>query len=785
MRSELLLFCAVPLCCGAPLYAASYDADLARAFGKQAGSAVVLEVTTGNLLGGFRFDLARTRKAAPGSTLKPFTWLAWSGAHKGAAIPRIGCLRKLSVGGRNFDCAHPDAGIPLGPQEALAYSCNSFFDQLHFAAPPSFLQRYGFTAYAAQYLTLGAIGEEGIKVTPLELARAYRALALEARKGTLDGQVAIGLKGAVEYGSGQLAGVKGLGVAGKTGTTIGPGGAYTHAWFAGWAPAARPEIVVVVFLEQGRGAANAAPVAQAAFHSWQRERTGAPGFAESPAVSRSSAVAGRVSLAPGGKIRVALYSELRPESLNVNGKTVSAAELRKPLRVSLPALSAAGAKAVRVPAVVELSERGGRVQAIAEMQLEDYVYYTMSGESYSMRGREALRAMAIAVRTFAVKNRGRHAAQGYDYCDTTHCQDLRFKEPPTAIAEAVEETEAEMVWFEGRLAEVFYHQHCGGVTASARAVWGARTAPYLISQTDDACVARKRGAWSSVIPKDAAARALGVESLDQLRVLGRSQSGRVAALQTATRRIEASDFRFVLGRAFGWNSVKSTLFQLSDRGESLHLEGYGSGHGVGMCQTGAEVRAERGATARQILGFYFPGTAVGVSAQGMPWTVMGGERVELWSTRPGDDKPVVALADRMLTQAERLSGGAVGQRPRVRVYPTVQLYRDATGQAGTVAAATRGMVVRMQPAEVLHARGALESTLLHEFTHVALEARAKPGLPAWFLEGLTLALTHTAGARSYEATQKRVEELFVRYGKSVVMGWLEKGLPAGVATGGR
>ena len=760
MKPGLILLCAAPLCAG------PYDMELARAFGRQAGSAVVLDVQSGQVLGGFHLDEARTRKAAPGSTLKPFTWLAWVEEHRGSAIPRMPCRRKLSVNGRAFDCAHPDAGIPLGPAEAIAYSCNSFFDQLRFAPPPSFLRRYGLTGYAAHNLTLGAIGEEGIRVTAMELAQAYRMLALEARRRSLDGQAANGLKGAVAYGSGQLAGVKGLEVAGKTGTTTGPGGAYTHAWFAGFAPAAKPEIVVVVFLEQGRGAANAAPLAEAAFHAFRG------GSVPAGAFSGNSS---------GAMVRVALYAEQKPVSLMVNGKVMTPAELLKPVRLASPLLSAPGTKTVRVPAAVTLSAKGGHVSAIADLRLEDYVYYTLSGESHSMKQREALRAMAIAARTFAVKNRGRHAAQGYDFCDTTHCQDLRFQTPPRAIAEAVEDTEAELVWYEGRPAEVFYHQHCGGVTASARTVWGAHRTPYLVSQTDDACIARRRGAWSSTVSKAEAARALGVGSLDHLRVESRTPSGRVNRLQTDSRRIEASDFRFILGRAFGWTTVPSTLFQVFDDGDTLRLQGYGSGHGVGLCQIGAEVRGERGATARQILAFYFPGTAAGVSAQGIAWTRMGGERVELWSTRPSEDKALVPLADRLLQRAEGLAGAALAARPRVRVYPTIELYRDATGQAGTVAAATRGSVVRMQPAGVLQSRGALESTLLHEFTHVALESRARPGLPAWFLEGLTLALTRTAGTRSYEAAQKRVEDLMVRHGRAAVMGWLEQGLPAAVA----
>jgi cell division protein FtsI/penicillin-binding protein 2 len=111
-----------------------------------------------------------------------------------------------------------------------------------------------------------SVGEEGIKVTPLGLAEAYRSLARPLRNAqTTTPELRLVLKGlqaVVKSGTGQAASSKSVQVAGKTGTFGG------HAWFAGFAPAESPEMVVVVFLERGTGGADAAPIAGRIFDAY-------------------------------------------------------------------------------------------------------------------------------------------------------------------------------------------------------------------------------------------------------------------------------------------------------------------------------------------------------------------------------------------------------------------------------------------------------------------------------------------------------------------------------------
>jgi cell division protein FtsI/penicillin-binding protein 2 len=80
-----------------------------------------------------------------------------------------------------------------------------------------------------------------------------------------------GLAGATGYGLAQLAQTKSRKVAGKTGTASNPGDATTHGWFAGFAPAESPQIVVVVYVERGRGGVEAATIAHRIFESWESE----------------------------------------------------------------------------------------------------------------------------------------------------------------------------------------------------------------------------------------------------------------------------------------------------------------------------------------------------------------------------------------------------------------------------------------------------------------------------------------------------------------------------------
>jgi stage II sporulation protein D len=262
-------------------------------------------------------------------------------------------------------------------------------------------------------------------------------------------------------------------------------------------------------------------------------------------------------------------------------------------------------------------------------------------------------------------------------------------------------------------------------------------------------------------------------------------------------RVSASALRFALGRAFGWNTVQSERYE-------IHwpvFEGTGSGHGVGLCQRGAEQMGAAGRSYREILAFYFPGAALGITGRGLTWQRLGGERVALFTTQPLLDGAVLALAERELrAAAERLRAEAPNG-VEIRLYPDLDSFRNVTGEPGWVAARTDGRRIHLQPVEVLRSHGALESTVRHEMLHVVVESQAAAGLPVWFREGLVEYLAgagkHASGAesdqtdremrqrgspaearRAYEQAADRVAGLVARYGETVVAGWVRSGLPA-------
>lgn len=228
---------------------------------------LVADAGSGRILT-MRGDDAANRRVAPGSTIKPF--VVWALLEEGTVPPTMQCERKVRLQGRNLDCSHPELAAPLDARAALAYSCNSYFTRVTRLIPPAKLaarlRSYGFEADDAQThgeAALQGIGEAAVWTTPKALLACYRRLA----NAPVPKMIREGLEAAVEYGSGQWAAAPGIGVAGKTGTTANSARTSTHAWFAGFAPSRQAEIVVVVFVERGRGASNAAPLAGEAFRA--------------------------------------------------------------------------------------------------------------------------------------------------------------------------------------------------------------------------------------------------------------------------------------------------------------------------------------------------------------------------------------------------------------------------------------------------------------------------------------------------------------------------------------
>jgi penicillin-binding protein 2 len=285
----------VILVCFAALHANAADPGnsalqtaVARAMAGRRGAAVVVNVQSGHVLAAYHLDVAARRVVHPGSSIKPFTLLTLLQAGRLDAHTALLCKRTVSIGGHKLDCSHPVTPEPLVPASALAYSCNSYFTSVATRLTPAQLRdsfvRSGFSsstgvspkevagrvalAHSPEELQLQAVGEWGISVTPLELLHGYRdlaALAASDPAGKLS-PIFAGLQQSVAYGMGRMAQPDApMKVAGKTGTAMADEGPWTHAWFAGYAPAENPQIVLVVFLEKGHGGVDAASVAREVF----------------------------------------------------------------------------------------------------------------------------------------------------------------------------------------------------------------------------------------------------------------------------------------------------------------------------------------------------------------------------------------------------------------------------------------------------------------------------------------------------------------------------------------
>jgi stage II sporulation protein D len=388
---------------------------------------------------------------------------------------------------------------------------------------------------------------------------------------------------------------------------------------------------------------------------------------------------------------------------------------------------------VRVGAV-----RANGGYTVRTMPLEEYVAAVLAGEAARDSSPAALEALAITIRTFAMANRGRHGADGFDLCDSTHCQVLGRPTPATERAAAA--TAGRVLLDHGAPAAVFYSASCGGHTEHPSAVWpNAADPPFLPSRVDDACAGEP--AWDAELTAADLARALRAggfngDRLRDLSVISRTSSGRVAWLRLGgltPGEISGQDFRTIIGRVLGWQHIKSTAFDVRRSASGFRFAGHGSGHGVGLCVIGSVRLAARGQSAETILARYFPGLQISELR-----AVAAAPRPDVFISLPagdeGEREVIHDLAVRARDAVAATLGVAAPSRIVLRFHPTVESYQRATGQPWFTTAATRDAEVQFVPLTVLRAQGLLERTVRHELVHVLTEP-ALAGRPLWVREG--------------------------------------------------
>ena len=257
----------------------------------------------------------------------------------------------------------------------------------------------------------------------------------------------------------------------------------------------------------------------------------------------------------------------------------------------------------------------GRSGLVNTLPLDAYLYGVVSKEVSPSWAPGAQQAQAIVARTYALGKL--RPDRPYDVVPSESDQVYGGIEGEAVEGRAaVDATAGIVLTYAGTPAHVAYSSCCGGRTADAGDVWATPYA-YLTSVADPYCPGTPNFEWQAVLPLEAVRKAFGGQlgGIGPLRSVAvdtadPAQRPRGIAFVGATATVETTTAQF--RTSLGPGVVRSTFGrQASLGGGNVTVAGTGRGHGVGLCQWGARVMGERGASADEIVAFYFPGTSFG------------------------------------------------------------------------------------------------------------------------------------------------------------------------------
>lgn len=270
----------------------------------------------------------------------------------------------------------------------------------------------------------------------------------------------------------------------------------------------------------------------------------------------------------------------------------------------------------RYRGALELRHRGGGLTAVNIVPVDGYLRSVVPEEMPVDWSAEAIKAQSVAARSFALASRGRHASEGYDLCTTTHCQLYTGTAAEKSASDAaIKATRGEVLTYGGKPIEALFHTDSGGMTENSEDVWGSHV-PYLRAAKDTPA---KTMPWTKTISRADLGRKLAAKghTIGRVRSLALSPLaiGRAAKDRTASGRVKTMTVKGTKGTATlsgtTWRSLlglKSTLFDAKLAKDMVTFTGYGSGHGLGISQWGAERMAAKGASYAEILHHYYTGT---------------------------------------------------------------------------------------------------------------------------------------------------------------------------------
>ncbi len=287
--------------------------------------------------------------------------------------------------------------------------------------------------------------------------------------------------------------------------------------------------------------------------------------------SSSGSASATIQFANDALVVVVGTRVLRASQIVISGRQGESAELR---------LAVPGKISRCYRGRLEIRQSGRELIAVLRMDRESAVAAVVAAETLADTPIEALKAQAVAARSYFAASRGRHLE--FDFCDTTHCQFLReLPAPGSRAAQAVRATRGLVLAYNSQTLAAMYTRSCSGHTLTPSEV-GMHSASYPYFSAACKYCAEHPARWSKHL------RSRDAASLQAL-----NESSRVQ-----------------IGRRLGWDAVPSNTFVATKQGDEILMRGTGQGHGIGLCQAGARAMAFQGSSYQQILSHYYPNTTI-------------------------------------------------------------------------------------------------------------------------------------------------------------------------------
>ncbi len=281
-----------------------------------------------------------------------------------------------------------------------------------------------------------------------------------------------------------------------------------------------------------------------------------------------------------------------------------------------------------LPSLRVLNHLSGEVK---ELSLEDYVAGVVAAEMPASFQKEALKAQAVIARTYAlarVEASGGSGCENHpsaDICtEAAHCQAWVSREEALAkwsssrafsywdkIITAVKETKSQVLTYQGLPIDAVFHSTCGGYTDDSQEVWRA-SLPYLKGVQCGYCshspwthreTSYTLSEFSMLISRYPQAASASIYTSPDLAVISRSSADRLQDLRLNNLSLTGHELRSLL-------NLPSTRVSWRVEGDNIIFSTRGYGHGVGLCQYGADGMAREGHSYQEILNHYYQGTEI-------------------------------------------------------------------------------------------------------------------------------------------------------------------------------